>query len=344
MISSILALNAKPYRLIGWPQATSFANQLKLLPGRCYLVRKVLASECPPHPLALTHCLSSLSLCTLLTDIYPLVYFPLRSTTLRYLINRVLSKTPYVAVIDCDVGQPEFTPSGQLSLHIFSSQKLQQPPQSVSSSSSPPCFFPLLSPPHLHLHQPELSFYLGDVTIKHTPDMFEKCVSLLFAKFLLYCDFYRVTGRIPTDPNDVTREHLEEYSNNSHFHFLSDELEEEEDNAFPLPLLVNTDGMVRGMGVEIQRYLLNLIEPSHVLHLQTDKDRILRPIEEFLKKQEGVTSEEKEKRRKTSLCLLTPGRTQASRLAAQDLRDIRSGISQYLPPPTSPSPFSILTR
>jgi hypothetical protein len=267
-----------------------------------------------------------------------MISFFSRSTTLRYLINRILSKTPYVAVIDCDVGQPEFTPSGQLSLHIFSSQKTQES-QSNNSSPSPSSssIIPLLSPPHLHLHQPELSFYLGDITIKNIPEMFENCISLLFEKFLLYCEFYQVAGRIPPDPEDVTREHLQEYARSSHFHLLSHEFDDEDSDgeercSFPLPLLINTDGMLRGMGVEIQRFLLNKIQPSHILHLQNEKERMSIPIEEFVSKQQNH-------QKKVSLCILTPGRMKASRLAAQDLRDIRSVVSST----SSSSPHTTLT-
>lgn len=81
----------------------------------------------------------------------------------------MISKTPFVAIIDCDVGQPEFTPSGLVSLHIISKQFQQQSTQLEHTFQ-----VPLLSPPHLHLHQPQLSYFLSDITIKNLPELFEK--------------------------------------------------------------------------------------------------------------------------------------------------------------------------
>lgn len=222
---------------------------------------------------------------------------------MRYLINRVLSKTPYVAVLDCDIGQPEFTPSGFLSLHILT----QKHPLAVNNPNS---FIPLLSPPHLHLHKPDFSFYLGDNTIKNLPEAFESCILSLYEKYQLYSEFYQITGRIPQDPNEVTHENIQEYSHTSNFHLLSHESDEIQ---FPLPLIVNTDGMLKGMGIEIQRTILNVIKPTHVFHIQLQKDKILVPLEEIQQDSEN----------KLHISILTPGRTTASRLAAQDLRDIR---------------------
>ena len=41
-----------------------------------------------------------------------------KSSFARVLLNRLLSLHPRVAYLDCDPGQPEFTPPGLLSLHL----------------------------------------------------------------------------------------------------------------------------------------------------------------------------------------------------------------------------------
>jgi len=88
-----------------------------------------------------------------------------KSSLIRYLVNRILSRHHVVALIDCDVGQPEYNPPGLMSLHLLVD--------------------PVLSPPHLHMRTPELSFFLGDVSTKHVPELFVQSLHLLHEK---YCE------------------------------------------------------------------------------------------------------------------------------------------------------------
>ncbi len=75
-----------------------------------------------------------------------------KSTCLRYSINRLLSKYKAVCVIDYDVGQPELSLPGMLSLHVIRS--------------------PILVPNYMNIHaKPECAFYLGDVTSKSNPTL-----------------------------------------------------------------------------------------------------------------------------------------------------------------------------
>lgn len=43
-----------------------------------------------------------------------------KSTFARYLVNKYLGKYELVAFLDCDIGQPELTPAGMVSLHRLS--------------------------------------------------------------------------------------------------------------------------------------------------------------------------------------------------------------------------------
>ena len=54
-----------------------------------------------------------------------------KSTFARYLVNATLPHTSVVAYLDTDVGQPEFTPSGMVSLHLLTQ--------------------PILGPAHTHM-------------------------------------------------------------------------------------------------------------------------------------------------------------------------------------------------
>ena len=82
-----------------------------------------------------------------------------KSTCLRYALNRLLGKYKSVAVIDCDVGQPEFSVPGTVSLHIIQD--------------------PILSSPHLNLHRPDRAYFIGTLICRYTA----------IARKRFYCNF-----------------------------------------------------------------------------------------------------------------------------------------------------------
>ena len=162
-----------------------------------------------------------------------------KSSLIRYLVNRVLSKHSVVALIDCDIGQPECNPPGMVSLHLL--QK------------------PIHSPPHLNLRTPELSFYLGDVSTKHIPEIFVQTLKLLYERFCELQSQYSSRGaRAATN------------SQNS-FSVLSDTAHA----ASTVPLIVNTDGWIRYMGAELLGAVLEITQPSHIMHICTPKNESL---------------------------------------------------------------------
>ena len=174
-----------------------------------------------------------------------------KSTLLRYVINSFISLPTIkeIAVIDCDLGQPELTVSGLLSLHIIQS--------------------PILSPQHFHITEPILSFFIGDITTKNEPELFSKALNLLVLKytelrnkrisdnFELYNEKKKLSNKIKGTINM--------------FDVLND-VDEEDDimnPTDPLPLVVNTDGMIRFMGNEILTIIVDIIKPSHVIQIFT---------------------------------------------------------------------------
>ncbi|KAI8611895.1 Pre-mRNA cleavage complex II protein Clp1-domain-containing protein [Chytriomyces sp. MP71] len=129
-----------------------------------------------------------------------------KSTMSKYLVNQLLSKHEKVAFLDCDLGQPEFTVSGQVSLHVVSD--------------------PLLSPAFAHIRQPLHSCYVGATSPKNDPDYYISCVIELWRVYV---------SQIPE-----------------------------------VPLVINTDGWVKGMGFDLLMHSLKQIRPTHVVQLGID--------------------------------------------------------------------------
>ena len=99
---------------------------------------------------------------------------------------------------------------------------------------------PLLSPPHHHMVMGEASlvtqehvdaYFYGHVTSKADPSLFLQCITKLLQSYVLLIE--------------------ERYG--------GDESK--------LPLLVNTDGWIKGMGFEILSAMLDTIRPNHVIQL-----------------------------------------------------------------------------
>ncbi|CAM6093296.1 unnamed protein product [Calypogeia fissa] len=86
-----------------------------------------------------------------------------KSTFARFLLNFLLNSHEAVGYLDTDVGQPEFTVPGCLSLHIVRE--------------------PIFGSPVLHLRNPERSFFYGDVSPKGDPEMYSRSVGALFDYF-----------------------------------------------------------------------------------------------------------------------------------------------------------------
>ncbi|KAL3685364.1 hypothetical protein R1sor_003386 [Riccia sorocarpa] len=86
-----------------------------------------------------------------------------KSTFGRFLLNHLLTRYESVGYLDTDVGQPEFTVPGCLSLHILTK--------------------PVFGSPILHLQNPERSFFYGDITPKSDPGMYSRCVEALYDYF-----------------------------------------------------------------------------------------------------------------------------------------------------------------
>lgn len=79
-----------------------------------------------------------------------------KSTFGRYLVNNLLNRFDAVGYLDTDLGQPEFTVPGCLSLHVVEN--------------------PITGPPAFHLRNPERCFYFGDSSPKSNPELYVRQV------------------------------------------------------------------------------------------------------------------------------------------------------------------------
>mmetsp|Transcript_37938 Transcript_37938/g.43333 ORF Transcript_37938/g.43333 Transcript_37938/m.43333 type:complete len:602 (+) Transcript_37938:112-1917(+) len=149
-----------------------------------------------------------------------------KSSMLRYLINRFITDQVSVALLDCDVGKPEFSPPGMLTLTIVND--------------------PILSPLHLHVKKRHLgSFFFGSTNSRNNPTTYLEMISDLLSFYTLY---------------------IEE-------HCSGDERK--------MPLIINTDGWIKGFGFEILTTLVQNIRPTFVLQLTSNlpsKSLCLDPI------------------------------------------------------------------
>ncbi|CAM9934425.1 unnamed protein product [Sphacelaria rigidula] len=163
-----------------------------------------------------------------------------KSSFCRFLTNRMLDRHAKVAFLDCDVGQPEFTPPGLVSLHTLDG--------------------PVLGPPHTHIRRPDLAYYIGTTTSKPEPLLYSAAVRGLSK---------HATAMATEDAGSLASD------------------------TSPPPLVVNTDGWVKGMGEDLLGAIIDAVRPLHIVQIlgtsaarQFDLDRLpqncqVHPIEAY---------------------------------------------------------------
>lgn len=222
-----------------------------------------------------------------------------KSTCLRYNVNKLLSSNKFVCVIDCDVGQPELSPPGMVSMHILSK--------------------PILAPSYLNIIEPYVSYFYGDVTPRNDPTFLIRIFSQLYDCYENVLAEYQHSGEIePFNSSNVNRNTWKDSAaSNVYAALLEDGEQRDGKDKRNLPLLVNCDGFIRYMGEEILSAIVHTVQPSHLMHLVTEKDRNL-PAVEALRTQGACKVFE-----------LQPGSFAASNIASADLRILRL-VSYFL--------------
>ncbi|XP_037454274.1 polynucleotide 5'-hydroxyl-kinase NOL9-like [Triticum dicoccoides] len=139
-----------------------------------------------------------------------------KSAFARLLLNTLLARYKRVAYLDTDVGQPEFTPPGFVSLHV-----LEEQAKDLTM---------------LYLRAPKRCFFFGDVAAHKNPKL------LLSYIFGLY-DYF-----------------LKEL-----YHFN----EADNPHKSAIPIVINTSGWVKGIGLHVLSEILRYVSPTDVIRLNT---------------------------------------------------------------------------
>jgi hypothetical protein len=199
-----------------------------------------------------------------------------KSTLLRYLTNRMLSArkdddaggVEEVAILDTDVGQPELAPPGLLRLSIVRKPLLQPPYWNlvpgetvvkdddgedgcsvVNPNDKPqgPCYGPQLEHPGPAERDSEIDNEKEEDEI----DGVEVVSSVFFGA--------------STSKVDPTR-----YIEGVQFLMGKYESEVADSGEHPIPLLINMDGWVKGVGYEILTALIESLGPTHLVQILGD--------------------------------------------------------------------------
>ncbi|CAM9444074.1 unnamed protein product, partial [Phaeothamnion confervicola] len=201
-----------------------------------------------------------------------------KSALCRLLVNRLLGRYGAVAFIDADTGQPELTPPGLVSAHVITADA------------------PLLGPPHTHLRRPALAFFVGATTAKGDPMQYAAFVRALVAwhRGLSSSAVFAASdgssvrvgrggsggfdvsdfdgGRGGGGGGDGLRGRgcsslnggfcsLANGGGGSNFGSLVN------GGGGSLPLVVNTDGWIKGMGHDILGAVVDLVQPRHIVRI-----------------------------------------------------------------------------
>ncbi|BGP43096.1 Polynucleotide 5'-hydroxyl-kinase grc3 [Rhodotorula kratochvilovae] len=144
-----------------------------------------------------------------------------KSTFAKMLVNALLDRYDAVAYLDTDLGQPEFTPSGLVSLSLLRR--------------------PVLGPAFTHLSLPLASRFLGSTSPASDPNAYLAASQALLETYALEVEY----------PLDAPSS-------------LSGKLAER------VPLVINTQGWVKGLGADLLEKLKALSRPTHVFSFATD--------------------------------------------------------------------------
>ncbi|KAI5826819.1 hypothetical protein K523DRAFT_248177 [Schizophyllum commune Tattone D] len=152
-----------------------------------------------------------------------------KSTTVRTLVNKQLEKYRRVALLECDIGQSEFTPAGLVALNVIS--------------------HPVFGPPFTHPTLPYRAHYIGETTPKSSPAHYLAAIEALV-------ETYHLDLQTPALDEDDEQEG-DEVGDGS-----------DERISDHIPLIVNTMGWTKGLGADLLRRVEDIVQPTHVLEFE----------------------------------------------------------------------------
>ena len=153
-----------------------------------------------------------------------------KSSFCRELVNGLLNKTPIVAYLEADCGQPEFTPPGAISLTFVDAA--------------------VTGPPFMHPRRSQKSCFVGDTTPKTDPVVYLNSVVHLV-------DWYYNHGLKALQAHMETTSKGKAGSSGEALSNL-------------VPLVINTPGWVKGLGFDILNRIVHHVQPHHIVQLCTN--------------------------------------------------------------------------
>ncbi|GAA6063209.1 hypothetical protein JCM10212_006842 [Sporobolomyces blumeae] len=158
-----------------------------------------------------------------------------KSTFSKMLLNKLLDRYEAVAYLDTDLGQPEFTTSGFVSLTVLRR--------------------PVFGPAFTHLTIPVAAHYLGSSSPASDPSTYVDAITSLLSTFALEVEFPLVDEPAPT--HSRRRHHLHRDQPSASRAPIGKVRER-------VPLVINTQGWVKGLGADLLAKLKTAIQPTHV--------------------------------------------------------------------------------
>lgn len=160
-----------------------------------------------------------------------------KSSLVRYIVNSLLAKSGKVVLLDCDLGQPELTAPGFVSMSVLTN--------------------PLLGPSfaNIQLASPiwQESHFIGHVSAKDKLSDILTTSSLLFAKYKFSVEQQFVASRPSSGngPNGL------------------------QDGAFLAPIVINTHGWVEGAGYEALISMMQTLAPAQLIQIIPHSEPLL---------------------------------------------------------------------
>ena len=225
-----------------------------------------------------------------------------KSTCLRYVINRILSndnehhkrentshsKQKGVVVLDCDLGQPEFNPPGILSLtHVC--EPIFSPPHihiiypgktnmnaTFHTTSKAPSSAKTTDIPTIDINASRNidSYYFGDTSSKSDPIAYTNMINQLMNSYEQQViqpaqkSYPSLVNQLSTSERTNDAQHITIDTCNSKS--LSQDKPspiQSQSSSSSSPLIVNTDGWVKGMGNEILGAIIDIVKPTHIIQI-----------------------------------------------------------------------------
>lgn len=156
-----------------------------------------------------------------------------KSSLVRHVLNRLLRERALVAVLDTDLGQPEFGPPGFVSLHVF------------DAATDGAIFGPSWCVPRV----PVCSHFIGDVSPRDDPERLVAAVRQLMCFYDRELRTYRHSAVVERFGDAGTARRTMRGPERR------------------MPLVVNTHGWVKGLGSDILQRIEEIVDPTRTFSI-----------------------------------------------------------------------------